>query len=117
MKATRIAVALALVLFLGVTVGCKVIDVRGDQIERTSAGLSHDQREIRDVMVKFFSHMVRQEIGEANLLIRKRNRLSTADTVNWNEEVGKNEARRDEIRAILKDAPLYWNRIRAYPEG
>ncbi|TET32001.1 MAG: hypothetical protein E3J72_20755 [Planctomycetota bacterium] len=117
MKATHIAFALALVLFSGFTVGCKEFDERGQQIERAGAGMSHNQREIRDVMVKFFSHLVRQEIGEANLLIRKRNRLSTADTVKWNEEVGRNEARRDEIRAILRDAPLYWDRINVYPEG
>jgi len=117
MNTTRITGALALALTLVFAAGCGITDERSQRIDRVSANLSYDQKQIRDTIIAFFQHLVRQEIDDANLLIAKPNRFSTADSVRWNEEVSNSEAKRKEIRAILNDAPLYWDQILVYPEG
>ncbi|MHC4664007.1 MAG: hypothetical protein ACYS8W_20280 [Planctomycetota bacterium] len=100
-------------------IACSESDVRSDRIDYVKSLLNHDQRQIAKVVHAFFNHLLSLEINKANLLIAKTSpmRFKTEDHAKWNEEVGKNEARKQEIRDVLKDSQLYWDDIMVDPNG
>ena len=106
MALKKLAIAMLICSFFLIAAGCAEMNKNAEKLNTVKASLSIEQRNISYLINAFFSHLLRLEIDKANLLIAKTSpmRFTTQDHVRWNDDVGKNESKKQEIRDVLNDS-------------